>query len=98
MIKDNGNWLSAQQAVQPDGTEIGDLPLVNRKLPPLSHDLSNTTTPYLNRSIEQFCNAIDFAIDKDGLDGLVFLELWRKGAWNEIAKCFPDFDAQLHGE
>lgn len=33
--KDNGDWLSAQQAVRPDGTEVTNLPLVNKKLPPL---------------------------------------------------------------
>ena len=35
MEKDSGNWLSAQQAVLPDGTELANLPLVNKKLPPL---------------------------------------------------------------
>lgn len=35
MSKDSGNWLSAQQAVQPDGTVVENLPLVNKKLPPL---------------------------------------------------------------
>lgn len=33
--KDNGDWLSAQQAVRPDGSEITNLPLINKKLPPL---------------------------------------------------------------
>jgi hypothetical protein len=33
---DNGDWLSAQQAVRPDGTEISNLPLINKKLPPLA--------------------------------------------------------------
>lgn len=33
--KDNGDWLSAQQAVRPDGTEVTNLPLINKKLPPL---------------------------------------------------------------
>lgn len=33
--KDNGDWLSAQQAVRPDGTEITNLALINKKLPPL---------------------------------------------------------------
>jgi hypothetical protein len=32
---DNGDWLSAQQAVRPDGTEITNPPLINKKLPPL---------------------------------------------------------------
>ncbi|MBC3882007.1 hypothetical protein H8K35_10040 [Undibacterium sp. LX40W] len=35
IAKDNGDWLSAQQAVRPDGTEVTNLPLVNKKLPPL---------------------------------------------------------------
>lgn len=38
--KDNGDWLSAQQAVRPDGTEVTNLPLINKKLPPLSNDLA----------------------------------------------------------
>ncbi|WP_413458629.1 hypothetical protein [Herbaspirillum huttiense] len=36
MSQDNGNWLSAEQAVMPDGSERHNLPLVNRKLPQLS--------------------------------------------------------------
>lgn len=36
MSQDNGNWLSAEQAVMPDGSERHDLPLINRKLPQLS--------------------------------------------------------------
>ncbi len=46
--KDNGDWLSAQQAVRPDGTEVTNLPLVNKKLPPLirpePESLSSTAT------------------------------------------------------
>ena len=34
--KDNGDWLSAQQAVQADGSERENLPLINKKLPPLA--------------------------------------------------------------
>jgi hypothetical protein len=33
--QDNSDWLSAQQAVRPDGTEVTNLPLINKKLPPL---------------------------------------------------------------
>jgi hypothetical protein len=33
--QDNGDWLSAQQAVRPDGTEATNLPLINKRLPPL---------------------------------------------------------------
>ena len=36
MTKDNGNWLSAEQAVLPDGTERENLQLINKKLPALS--------------------------------------------------------------
>jgi hypothetical protein len=39
--KDNGDWLSAQQAVRPDGTEVTNLPLINKKLPPLSQSPSS---------------------------------------------------------
>lgn len=39
--KDNGDWLSAQQAVRPDGTEVSNLPLINKKLPPLSSGLAS---------------------------------------------------------
>ncbi len=40
--KDNGDWLSAQQAVRPDGTEVTNLPLINKKLPPLNQSPSST--------------------------------------------------------
>ncbi|WP_081769049.1 hypothetical protein [Herbaspirillum sp. RV1423] len=36
MHKDTGSWLSAEQAVLPDGTEVENLRLVNKKLPRLS--------------------------------------------------------------
>jgi hypothetical protein len=36
MTKDTGNWLSAEQAVLPDGTEREHLPLFNKKLPTLA--------------------------------------------------------------
>lgn len=36
MPQDNGNWLSAEQAVMPDGSERQNLPLINKKLPQLS--------------------------------------------------------------
>jgi len=91
MNTDNGDWLSAQQAVQPDGTETGNLPLVNKKLPPLTRNAPPVAAPALPRSAAQCRSAIDFAIDGAGSDGLVFLELWRSGAWNEIALSFPAF-------
>ncbi|MCA1323376.1 hypothetical protein [Herbaspirillum sp. alder98] len=36
MTKDTGNWLSAEQAVMPDGTERENLSLINKKLPTLA--------------------------------------------------------------
>lgn len=42
---DNGNWLSAEQAVMPDGTQRDQLPLVNRKLPALGQPDSATNPP-----------------------------------------------------
>ncbi|MBV8624905.1 MAG: hypothetical protein JO174_15585 [Herbaspirillum sp.] len=36
MNQDNGSWLSAEQAVMPDGSERHDLPLVKKKLPQFS--------------------------------------------------------------
>ncbi len=36
MSQDNGSWLSAEQAVMPDGSERQNLPLINRRLPQLS--------------------------------------------------------------
>jgi len=36
MTKDSGSWLSAEQAVLPDGTERENLSLVRKKLPALS--------------------------------------------------------------
>ncbi|HEX7643742.1 MAG TPA: hypothetical protein VF472_16160 [Burkholderiaceae bacterium] len=44
MEKDTGNWLSAQQAVLPDGTELTNLPLVNKKLPPLTPAVASSDT------------------------------------------------------
>jgi hypothetical protein len=38
MTKDTGNWLSAEQAVLPDGTEREHLPLINKKLPTLASE------------------------------------------------------------
>lgn len=45
MSTDNGNWLSAEQAVLPDGTERGNLPLVKKKLPQFSPEQSPRTMP-----------------------------------------------------
>jgi hypothetical protein len=48
-IKDNGDWLSAEQAVRPDGTEVQHLSLINKKLPPLS-DTSHLDTETQNQA------------------------------------------------
>ena len=36
--------------------------------------------------------AINFAIDDAGLEGILFLKLWREGDWPGIAKGFPEFN------
>ncbi|OWY26642.1 hypothetical protein [Herbaspirillum robiniae] len=36
MTKDTGGWLSAEQAVLPDGTLRTNLPLINTRLPSLA--------------------------------------------------------------
>ena len=94
MNKDTGSWLSAEQAVLPDGTEVGNLPLVNKKLPILSQSPVGDVRPSKSQ-VEQFNAAINFALDKAGIDGLVFLGLWREGAWEEISKEFPEFKGPL---
>jgi hypothetical protein len=41
---------------------------------------------------EAFNAAINFALDEADGDGLIFLEMWREGQWQEIAHSFPQFD------
>jgi hypothetical protein len=41
---------------------------------------------------EEFNAAINFALDKAGPEGLVFLHLWREGCFPEIQKEFPEFE------
>lgn len=97
--KDSGTWLSAQQAVMPDGSEVGNLTLVNKKLPPLSATPDGTHgthgTHAGDRSNQAFLKAaIDFAIDQAGPqegDGIAFLKLLRAGSWDAIAAEFPSF-------
>ena len=36
--------------------------------------------------------AINFAIDDAGLEGILFLKLWREGDWPGIAREFPEFN------
>lgn len=38
-----------------------------------------------------FNDAINFALDEAGPEGLTFLAMWREGAWDEIAAEFPVF-------
>ncbi|AYR22522.1 hypothetical protein [Herbaspirillum rubrisubalbicans] len=45
MNTDNGNWLSAEQAVLPDGTERVNLPLVKKKLPLFSPEQGSREEP-----------------------------------------------------
>jgi hypothetical protein len=45
MNTDNGNWLSAEQAVLPDGTERVNLPLVKKKLPLFSPEQASREEP-----------------------------------------------------
>lgn len=49
--KDNGDWLSAQQAVQADGSERENLPLINKKLPPLAPNLAPHLAPNLSTDL-----------------------------------------------
>jgi Lar family restriction alleviation protein len=43
-------------------------------------------------AVEAFNAAIDFALGDDLHDyGLLFLEMWREGRWDEIAEEFPEF-------
>lgn len=94
--KDSGTWLSAQQAVMPDGSEVGNLTLVNKKLPPLSATPEGAYGTHAgDRSNQAFLKAaIDFAIDQAGPqegDGIAFLKLLRAGSWEAIATEFPSF-------
>jgi hypothetical protein len=47
-------------------------------------------TPQADASVA-FNDAINFAL-LSGLDGLLFLELWREGNWEAIEQEFPEFD------
>ncbi|MDY7579256.1 hypothetical protein RGU70_13100 [Herbaspirillum sp. RTI4] len=90
MHKDTGNWLSAQQAVLPDGTEIGNLPLVNKKLPPLAQ-FFDVGAAVSKPDLEQFNAAVNFALDDAGAEGMTFLRMWRAGDRHGIATQFPAF-------
>jgi hypothetical protein len=50
--KDNGDWLSAQQAVQADGSERENLPLINKKLPPLAPNLAPNLSTDLASNVD----------------------------------------------
>lgn len=60
-IKDNGDWLSAQQAVQADGSERKNLPLIHKKLPPLVANLETNANDALS-STDQTVNSAANAI------------------------------------
>ncbi len=51
MSQDNGNWLSAEQAVLPDGTLRENLPLVNKKLPLFSSEQAPAAAPDSNGDV-----------------------------------------------
>lgn len=51
-MNDHGDWLSAQQAVMPDGRVVDGLRLVNKKLPPLQAHPSSTVEA-LNKEDDQ---------------------------------------------
>lgn len=45
---------------------------------------------------EEFNAAINFTLDSGvGLDGLVFLRMWREGDWKGIREEFPEFTGPL---
>lgn len=45
-----------------------------------------------------FNAAINFALDGAEGEGLLFLNLWREGDWESIAREFPDFDLATTGQ
>lgn len=50
------------------------------------------------RAMREFNEAINYAIDTAGIDAGLFLSLWREGAWDEIARDFPDFQLPLQAQ
>jgi hypothetical protein len=87
---DDGSWLSAQQAVLPDGTEVGNLPLVNKKLPQLynpdepEHAIAPAQTPHLPQAAVK---AIEFAVAIP--DGLDYLRAWLQHDEPAIQQKWP---------
>ncbi|GGX10105.1 hypothetical protein [Undibacterium macrobrachii] len=66
--KDNGDWLSAQQAVQADGSERHNLPLINKKLPPLvanPEENANDAITSADKSTNGAANGTLIKSDKD---------------------------------
>ena len=59
---DDGSWLSAQQAVLPDGTEVGNLPLVNKKLPQL-YPPSNPQPAEPQSKLQAAIEAMEFLLN-----------------------------------
>ena len=43
-------------------------------------------------SSQAFNDAINFALDSAGRDGLLFLRFWREGDWEAIKDEFPEFE------
>ena len=87
---DDGSWLSAQQAVLPDGTEVGNLPLVNKKLPQLYNpdEPEHAVVPALAPRLPQAAlNAIEFAVAVP--DGLDYLRAWLRQDEPAIQQKWP---------
>ena len=45
-----------------------------------------------NGKIKALNQAINYAIDEAGSEGLLFLTLWREGNWDAVESEFPGFD------
>ncbi|HEY8024323.1 MAG TPA: hypothetical protein VIF60_07145 [Burkholderiaceae bacterium] len=91
---DDGSWLSAQQAVMPDGTEVGNLPLVNIKLPQLYRpgETDGDTLPNeSNAALRAAIHAIEFAVTIE--DGLDYLGAWLQGDKAAIRSKWSDAPA-----
>ncbi len=83
---DDGSWLSAQQAVLPDGTEVGNLPLVNKKLPQL-YPPSNPQPAEPQSKLQAAIEAMEFAIAAP--DGLDYLRAWLRSDAPAIREKWP---------
>ena len=91
MEKDTGSWLSAQQAILADGTEVKNLPLVNKTLPPLVRAgaiLNSPDQDGVSATSGRALEAIKFAVGTER--GIEFLKAWLQGRVDVIRKNWPD--------